>query len=151
MNLLHCYQNCTRLVYHVNSIHCRWFFLSTLTRVWTHAHSNQREQKHAHMCGVRTHLWKNQQTQKRWLETKNTVHGRSNEEKWERERKKNIIGQRRLERAAEESLISSRSFYSRAKHRGREKNTNMKRLFSVLTLDRRWISLEKKKSIKWTS
>lgn len=45
------------------------------------------------------------------------------EEKWEmKEEKKNKIGQRRLERAVEESLISSRSFYGRAKRRGRENN-----------------------------
>ncbi|KAL1266121.1 hypothetical protein QQF64_001796 [Cirrhinus molitorella] len=61
---------------------------------------------------------------------------------------KNKTGQRRLERAAEESLISSRSFYGGAKRRGRENNANMKRLCFVLTLNGRRISLSRRKSIK---
>lgn len=123
------------------------------TQTCTNARSlkSKRAETHtrSHVLNTNT-LWKNQQTQKRWLETKNSAEKQqwSDEEKWENEEKKNMFGQRRLERAAVESLISSRSFYSTAKRRGRENNTNMKRLCFIPTLNRRSISLKKKKVYK---
>lgn len=114
-------------------------YCSYLTLAHTHARSLQSKSAGTHMQITNT-LWKNQQTQKWWLETKNTA--RRTNGAMERNDGKKDLG-RDAWKERRRSLIASRTFRGKAKRRGRENNTQ---IWSgcAPTLRRRRIPLEKK-------